>query len=77
MVQTSNVVPNQEVIIIAGSFFMKSDSEGRRSNVSVLPFNSSIVIKNGKIIWKHGPAKFKSLWYLEIYRTTHNTEDRV
>ena len=77
MAQTFHVEPNQEVIIIAGSFCMTSDSEGTSSNVPVLPFNSNIVIKNGKIVWRHGPSKFKFLWYLEIYQTTHNIEDHV
>ena len=28
-----------------------------------------IVIRNGRIVWKHGPCTWKSLWYLEIYQT--------
>ena len=31
-----------------------------------------IVIKNGKIVWKHGPTTQKSPWYPEIYQTVQN-----
>ena len=36
----------------------------------------TIVIGNGKIVWKHRPSTNKSLWYFEIYRTAQNTGDQ-
>ena len=41
--------------------------------VKVLLLRRIIVIRNGKIVWKHGP----SLCYIEIYQAAQNTKKNM